>query len=79
MNNWIVKKHTIKYMKKLLLVTGIILSTIGLTYIIIDLNLLIMGYTFFDYLKYIFTKFECLIFFIGYLFIIVSIYERKKI
>ena len=66
-------------MKKLLLIIGIILSTIGLTYIIIDLNLLIMGYTFFDYLKYIFTKIECILFFAGHFIIIILIYGRKKI
>jgi len=58
-------------MRFFLLCLGVILSIIGLTYIIIYLNLLVMGYTFFDYLKYIFTKLECLSFFIGYILLII--------
>ncbi len=63
---------------KFLFVLGFFLSSIGLTYILIYLNLLVMGYTFIDYLGYIFTKFETLMFFIGYILIIFSIYERKR-
>lgn len=60
-------------MRYFLFCLGIILSVIGLTYIIIYLNLLVIGFNINDYLKYIFTKFECLLFFIGYILLIVLI------
>lgn len=54
------------------------MSVIGLSYILIYLNLLVMGFSFFDYLKYIFTKKECLLFFLGYILIIVLIKKGNK-
>ena len=58
-------------MKIFLYILGIVLSSIGLTYIIIYLNLLVMGFTFIDYLKYVFSKIECILFFIGYIMLII--------
>ena len=66
-------------MRYLLFVLGIILSTIGLSYIIIYLNLLFMGFSFINYLKYIFTKFECLSFFIGYILLFFLIKKGKRL
>ena len=60
-------------MRYFLFCLGILLSVVGLTYIIIYLNLLVMGFSFFFYLKYIFTKFECLIFFVGYILLVILI------
>lgn len=65
-------------MKYFLLLGGITLSTIGLTYIVIYLNLLIMGYNIIDYLKYIFTNIESLLFFIGYVMIILYLRKENK-
>jgi len=62
----------------ILFIIGLLLSTIGFSFIIIYLNLLVMGYTFLEYLMYILKKVECIIFFIGYLFIIFSIFHRKR-
>ena len=70
-------------MRYFLFCLGIISSVIGLSYIIIYLNLLIMGFNIFDYLKYIFTNFECLLFFLGYFLLMWIIRKpnnkRKKI
>lgn len=57
---------------------GLVMSVIGLSYIIIYLNLLVMDYNFIDYLNYIFTKLECIIFFIGYLLMLLSLYCKRR-
>lgn len=44
---------------------GFGLMVLGFSYIIIYLNLFTMGYSFFDYIKYIFTHLECLYCLIG--------------
>ena len=51
----------------ILFILGLIMSSMGLSYIIMYLNLLVIGYSFIDYLIYIFTKLECIIFFVGFL------------
>jgi len=66
-------------MKYLILLLEIIMTSIGLTFIIIYLNLLVMGYTFVEFLKYIFSRFECISFFVGYILIIITIFYRRKI
>ena len=65
-------------MRYFLLMLGIILSSIGLTYIIIYLNLLLIGFSFIDYLEYVFTKIECLLFFVGYILLIILIKKGNK-
>ena len=59
-------------------IIGFILSVYGLSFIIIYLNLLTMGYTFIEYLGFIFKKIECITFFIGYFLIILSIFINKE-
>jgi hypothetical protein len=59
--------------KVLIFISGIIISSTSLMYIIIYLNLLKMDYTFIEYIKYIFTHLECLLFFPGILLIEYSI------
>ena len=51
--------------KLLLILLGIILTSIGLTFIILDLNLLVINYTYIEYFIYIFTHLSTLSFFIG--------------
>ena len=60
-----------------LYIWGIILAVWGLFFIILNLNLLAIGYSFFQYFIYTFTHLECLCFYIGILLIIIS-YERGK-
>lgn len=52
-----------------LFLIGFGLSTIGFVYIITYLNYLSVGYTFLEYLKLIFTRFECLLAVIGIILI----------
>ena len=65
--------------KKLLLgLTGIFITSYSLMFIIVYLNLLNMGYSFIEYLKYIFTHTECLLIFLGILLIYISQRKDKK-
>ena len=52
------------------------MTSYGLMFIIIYLNLLKMNYTFIEYLIYILTHAECLIIFMG--IILIAIYFRKE-
>jgi len=54
---------------------GIFLSVVGLFFIVINLNLFIIGYSFWDYLYFVFTRFECLVFFLG-IILLILVYER---
>ena len=64
--------------KILLCLTGIFLTSYSLMFIIVYLNLLNMGYSFIEYLKYIFTHIECLLIFLGILLIYISQRKDKK-
>lgn len=66
-------------MKRIILfIIGVFLSASGLSYMVIYLNLLVMNYSVTDYLRYIFTKMECLSFFVGYILILLSIYVKRR-
>lgn len=56
---------------------GLILSSTGLVFIIIYLNLLNMGYSFLDYVNFIIRRIECLNFFIGIIIMFLSLNLRK--
>ncbi len=62
----------------ILFILGLIMSSMGLSYIIMYLNLLVIGYSFIDYLIYIFTKLECIIFFVGYILLLLSIVIKRR-
>lgn len=62
--------------KLLLLFIGIILTSIGLCNIFLYLNLLVLGYSFLAFLKFIFTSFFTLIFWLGLVFLYLGI--KKK-
>ena len=55
---------------------GFGLMVIGFTYIITYLNLLSMGYSFINYLKYICGRIECLFSIIGLIIITVVIFTE---
>lgn len=57
----------------LLYIIGIIFTSIGLFFMIIYLNLLTIGYSFFDFVKFISRRLETWLFVIGILFIAVSL------
>ena len=48
-----------------LFILGFLFTLIGNVHIILNLNLLSIGYSFLDYICFIFTHVECVIFFIG--------------
>ena len=62
--------------KIFLYLLGIIFSSIGLSFIILYLNLLTIGYKFVEYLEFIFTHRTTLLFFIGILLLIFC-FKRK--
>ena len=62
--------------KLFLILLGILLTSIGLTFIILDLNLLVIGYNFIEYILYLFTHLSTLLFLIGILIIYLNL---KKI
>lgn len=59
-------------------ILGIILIVSGLFFIIINLNLLVLGYSFAYFVYFIISNLFCNIFFIGIL-ILILVYERGKI
>ena len=63
-------------MKIILYLLGLLLSVIGLFFIILNLNLLQTGYSFLNYVKFISSKLECLCFFIG-IILLIFVYERN--
>ncbi len=54
------------------IILGIILSSIGLTFIFLYLNLITLGYSFLDFVQFISTRMECLLFLLGILVILFS-------
>jgi len=54
---------------------ALIFSSLGLFFILINLNRFVIGYSFWQYIKFIFTNIECGVFFIG-IIILILIYER---
>ncbi len=53
-------------------IIGVFLCSIGLTFFILYLNLLQLGYSFLEFVKFINTRVEFLVFYFGILFIIFS-------
>ena len=56
-----------------LFLLGFGLTTIGLMYITIYLNLITIGYNFFEYANFIIRRIECLNFFIGIILMILAV------
>ena len=64
-------------MKKIILLgIGILFLAISLFFMILYLNLLTLGYSFFDYVHFINSRIECLIFYIGIILVIIGL--KKK-
>lgn len=62
----------------LIFILGIILMSIGLFFILLYLNLFVLGYSFFEFVKFIIMRVDCSIFFIGIILVVISI-EGKKL
>ncbi len=61
-----------------LFIFGCFLAAMGLAYAILYLNLLTMGYTFFEYVKFIISRLECNSFLLGILCIYLSVKRWGK-
>ena len=61
-----------------LFLIGFGLTTIGLMYIIVYINLLSIGYNFFEYVNFIIRRIECLNAIIGIVLMIISTYIGGK-
>lgn len=61
-----------------LFLIGFGLTTIGLMYMIVYLNLISIGYNFLEYVNFIIRRIECLNTFIGIILMIISIYIGGK-
>lgn len=60
----------------LVFLVGFGLTVVGLMYIIVYLNLLAIGYNFFEYVNFIIRRIECLNFIIGIILILVSLFFK---
>lgn len=57
---------------------GLLLSSTGLVFIIIYLNLMNIGYSFIEYVNFIIRRVECINFVIGIIIMFLSMYKRKE-
>ena len=64
--------------KFLIFLFGFGLTVIGLSYIVIYLNLLSIGYNFLEYVNFIIRRIECLNFVLGVIFMIISTFIGGK-
>lgn len=55
---------------------GFGMSVIGFMYMIIYLNLMTMGYSFFEYIVFIFKRIECIFGFIGLIVVTITIFYK---
>ena len=56
------------------LILGFFMALIGSVYIITYLNLMTVGYNFLEYVNFIIRRTECIIFMIGMILMLLSIY-----
>ena len=61
-----------------LFLIGIILVSISISFMIIYLNLLNMGYSFLEYVKFISMRVEVLIIFVGILLLYLTVFGKEK-
>lgn len=57
---------------------GTFLSSIGLMFILLYTNLLTMGYSFWNFVKFISKRFECLLFLFGIIILLLSLERSIK-
>jgi len=57
---------------------GFGLMVVGFTYVILYLNLISLGYNFFEYVNFIFSRIECYFVIIGLIILILSIFIKGE-
>ena len=60
----------------LLFLVGFGLCIIGLSYIVMYMNLFVIGYNFFEYVKFIIRRIECLNLLLGIILIFISVFLK---
>lgn len=65
-------------MRIFLFLIGFGLTTIGCTYIITYLNLFSFGYSFSEYISFIFKRYECFYVLIGFCLLTITIYWKGE-
>ena len=66
------------FLKTFIFLFGFGLTVISLSYIVIYLNLLTLGYNFLDYVNFITRRIECLNFFIGIILMFIILLGGKN-
>ena len=61
-----------------LFLVGFGFTVIGFTFIITYLNLTTMGYTIWDYLRFIMHRVECVLGFIGIILVNIALYKKGE-
>jgi len=56
---------------------GYILMVLGITYILIYMNLFTFGYTIKEYLLFLFTRYECYFLLVGFMIEVICLVYRK--
>lgn len=64
--------------RMILFFVSFFLMVLGLTLIIIYINLFSFGYNIYEYLEFIFTNYECLSFFIGLVIMLLLLRKRRE-
>ena len=65
-------------MKKIILLgIGILFLSISIFFMILYLNLFTLGYSFFEYVYFINSRIECLLFYIGVILIIIGLKKER--
>lgn len=59
-------------------ILGIFFMSIGISFFILYFNLFVFGYSFFEYLMFLFCRWECYSFLIGFIFICFGIIRKEK-
>lgn len=67
------------FKKIIFFIVGIFITSYALMFFIIYLNLLKMGFTFIKYIKYVFSRVECLMIFLGILLILISFKKKNSV
>lgn len=57
---------------------GIFFSSVGLMFILLYTNLLTLGYNFWNFVQFISTRLECLLFVFGIILIYISLERRRS-
>lgn len=57
---------------------GILFMSIGITFFILYFNLFVFGYSFFEYLLFLLSRWECYLFVLGFILVCFSIFRRER-